>query len=623
MYSIITHLYREYRSIDSIYSPYIYTCFIAVILVLLVLLLLVRYISKNYKMSKSNPDRLSVIVHDTKKGNVCLKNLPADEKIPFYGIVGTVASVRKISDQDLYVECKSKVQQQKLLSITDLAGISVECYIPYPITDGVVQGISDPHKLRHHPDVVKYSFISEYLVRIIFAKPVLPRTITLDDKDYIVKPYSPRITRCTKCQTLNDLKECKAKYYTCSKCSKNHPRYQCREQSFSCANCSGKHSSAFHKCPKQIDLKNKYTQRSERFNLLDINLEAYSSVSSKCSDQETNDVTPQHPNVDLKSDEFKSVEKNELNLTPKKTLESKPTDQQSENTTYNTSSNNTAKESKNHDHRCCPSFIQFILSTVKPILALSQYASQINQLAKIYKSTYQIDSEEWKVSDSDKRDAEILLGITKKSSFSRSIACSSSDTTEETILSNDNGNASNKKSKQLDTLNRQEIHATTDNLIIGDSVIRNVTLDDDKTNTQVFSVAGLSLDDCKEWCNLNEPVSTVKNVIVHVGINSCKSKAIDTNTWLEFIDYLGKRFPNAQILLSSIIPARGSRKTLSEISISSMRSACELSKVGFIDHYNMFKPKGQYRKSLYRDEVHLNTKGSAFLSDRLFSFLRD
>ena len=92
---------------------------------------------------------------------MCLKNMPPSTKMPFYGVVRSVAFVTKVTSDTLclIVECCSKYQQSELLKTTNLADISVVCTGPVPLTDGIVHDLHNTHVLQHHPGVIKYCTI--------------------------------------------------------------------------------------------------------------------------------------------------------------------------------------------------------------------------------------------------------------------------------------------------------------------------------------------------------------------------------------------------------------------------------------------------------------------------------
>ena len=567
-----------------------------------------QMLSQNRPITNSiSQNKYAVIVHDTRKGSVCLKNLPADTKVPFYGIIGSVSLVKKLSTEDLYVECVSKNQQEKLLATSDLAGISVECYEPYPVTNGIVYGLGNIHALKKHPDVVKYSPISDKTTQVIFATQTLPKSIKVDDQVYPVKPFITRIKRCTKCQKLNDhtLHHCKSTKYVCSKCSLQHPRSRCKEQRFKCANCKGNHSSAYSKCPRQEELRKYFKHRSMYFDVNEIDTDCYILQSTNEPDGVTSDL-------DLNNNHDTIFRSNSTTSITSSVIE-----------------DNTVEEHKcpssgdpDIDHNRCPSFVQFILSTVLPILNMSPYIRRESQLAKIYKTTYQID-EDWDVPESDKQSAASILGGGKNSSAPSIMSPTARPTTN---TDDRHLTLKSEKSKPLKKLEIEieNINNDIENIIIGDSLIRNLDEDQSDSKTFVVGVSGLSIDDCQEWLHSTRHMNSIKKVIMHVGINSCKSKAIVKTQWVNFLKMIIAIFPNSEIIYSAMIPARGRRQKLCNDSNFTLHEACNQLNITYIDHTVTFMPKGQFRSSLYRrkDEIHLSSKGTALLSDKLFSYLR-
>ena len=584
--------------------------------------------------------KFPVVVTDTKMGPVCLKNLPPSTKIPFYGVIGTVAYVKKLSPDSMYVECHSEAQQRQLLGTTNLAGVSVICKKPFPRTDGVVYDIENPHLLQNHPDVIRYCTVNNRITRIVFASEILPKFIELDSKQIRVKPYCPPITRCTKCQKLNHtLRSCQAKSFRCSKCSQYHKREFCTQTHFKCVNCNGDHSSAFKRCPKQEELRKVLTHRSTYYcppgkssdmtTSSDSNpsvLTPVRSVTSVLSSNGDQVVQTQYMSLQRKTKDQKAPNRNDdVNVPLVEKNQSALNDSNKSISRNNKSQRQDPDMVKDKN----PSFTQFVLSTVKPIMNLSPNTRQVNQLAQIYKATYTI-KDNIVIGEDEKSDAEGILGISTSHQmtpdpYGNSTDLSLPSTSRDTDVPNDT--KTQHQTKQQNELEKFSINSDTENIIIGDSIIRQVDEDSitsSDTGTQILGISGLTIEDCDTWLCSQSKNEKMKKVIMHVGINSCKFKPVNLLVWVTFISNIRACFPNAEIFLSGMIPALGRRSKLCRVSSSTLQEACRQCHVTYIDHYNTFMPLGSVRKSLYRrnDDIHPSNKGSALLSNTLVSYLR-
>ena len=575
-----------------------------------------------------------VIVHDTKVGIVHLKNIPASIKIPFYGVVGSVSFAKKLPSGDLYVECKSKAQQDKLLNTTDLAGIVVKCYEPTPTTDGVIHGLVNPHILKNHSKVVKYSLISNVITRVILATALLPDKIKVGNRIYKVEPYCPSIKRCTNCQILDHhyRNSCIAQT-RCSKCGQGHGRERCTSEFSKCVNCHGNHSSAFRDCPKQQELRKAFILKSRQpqfLELLENSNEDYQDEHEYA--YEFNDEgDAKLKNVSSGPDTSNDTTQNESTLSCiTNNQESSSSDQfgpdlsmpSSSTSTYSTPLNETAMPA--YDDQPRPSFLQFIITTFKPIMNISTNINIINQALDIYKSTYQI--KDVKINESEKRDAYSILGLPiNPLSCNEEPTINNKTSTSGNFSSNDNNSSfSHKISKPLKSLMSACLDSSKENLIIGDSVVRDLPRGDDISKTQVISVSGLNIDDCNMWLKNEPPQCHTKKVIFHVGINSCKNgKVSDKIDWMNLINNISRVFTNAKVMISSIVPSRGKNKFASIQSNNHMYEACKILEVEYIDNYHLFMVNGNPRVSLYADYVHLSSKGKAILSDKLLSYLNE
>ena len=506
-----------------------------------------------------------VIVEDNKSGYVYLSKLIPSIKVPFYGVVGSVKSVKRLKSGSWYVECHSQAQQEQLLATKDLAGVSVSCYLPTPTSDGVVYGLSDPLTLREHPDVIKFQITSNtntransYTTRIVFAKETLPNKLFINDREYDVFPYTTPTPRCTNCQRLTHTKHACNHPTRCSRCGEGHPRAACHAHTPKCANCLGPHSAAFHLCPsKKVH-------------------------NSNCS--ETAVI--------------------------------------SNNSHVNGSSSQAAVPSYASRLVCStiPTFIAFITIVVLPILALDRNCNILNQLIDIYKTFFNLNNAEISksVTSEVRENAESLLRATSTKSTKQQLH---DDTTTSRKHQESIQIEEKRDRKQLMTLRNIVLKKETQNVILGDSTTKGIQ-DDSRSDTETFCIPGLTLEDVQEWLKDTAQMK-LKNIVLHVGVNSCRNKCISVTMWGYFIQIVKAKFPKANVHFSSILPSRGRLKKNIDGSNSSLKIACDKEGTFFMNNRSKFVTyTGQPLIHLYaRDGIHPNKVGSDILTKNLFSVL--
>ena len=502
--------------------------------------------------SNSHP----VIIKDKKDGLVRLNKLNPSTKVPFYGITGSVKSVKKLNSVEWQVECHSKEQQQKLLTTNDLAGVSISSYIPTPRSEGIVYGLKDPLALSHHPDVIKFQVISDtrhaktYTTRIVFGKEPLPSTLFSENSEHEVFPYLPPSKRCTKCQSLSHTKRECTNAMKCSRCGQTHSRASCTAPTPKCVNCDGPHSAAYSQCPKVIG-----------------------------SNQISN---------------------NKSKLPVKKSL--------STNSSY-------AEKVKNMSYSI-PSFITFITTVVIPILTLNNTINIVNQLVKVYNDFLGLD---YRLSAEDRVSAENLLKLKVDSIQSDNVKTDNTPTVSNSATPPPTSQSSDRK--QVFKLKNFVINPESRNIIIGDSTTKGIS-DDPSVATQVLCIPGLTIGDVQAWLKSFQSLK-MDNVILHVGINSCRKTPLTVKDWSPLINQTKSKFPDANLHFSSILPASGHLKKNVDHSNTALKEACMKFKTSFVSNRSAFVTyTGQIQRQLYtRDGIHPNQTGAALLSMNLFSVL--
>eukprot|EP00745_Piridium_sociabile_P024706 TRINITY_DN39157_c0_g1_i4.p1 TRINITY_DN39157_c0_g1~~TRINITY_DN39157_c0_g1_i4.p1 ORF type:complete len:967 (+),score=138.64 TRINITY_DN39157_c0_g1_i4:654-3554(+) len=160
-------------------------------------------------------------------------------------------------------------------------------------------------------------------------------------------------------------------------------------------------------------------------------------------------------------------------------------------------------------------------------------------------------------------------------------------------------------------------------LLIGDSVLKHVNprkLSPQHELVYKVCIPGLTVNQLTDYLHTMTVPSSVKTIALHVGINSCPSGPISKDVWTDLLSVCKTLFPEASVVASSIIPARG-RHNLNNAIIPSNRnlsSVCKTLGVTFIDNQMTFTAKsGAPRLALYQDLTHPSAQGTARLAVNL------
>jgi hypothetical protein len=229
--------------------------------------------------SKSKPTFCAypVVVEDTlQTTSVCLKSVKWKLPDILHLAVGSVISIKQLSPTKVLVGCTDAHQQMRLVSLTSLGGIKVSNHVPVASTVGVISGIPleiSPEEVMRRIEFVRDSDdrIKQIPVRDVtrlknrdgspslafrftFECTTLPSIVQINKTEFFVKPYSPAVLRCFKCQRLGHVaKSCPMKSSVCSTCGvAGHAANVCKSNKRYCVNCkSDSHSSAYGGCCKQ------------------------------------------------------------------------------------------------------------------------------------------------------------------------------------------------------------------------------------------------------------------------------------------------------------------------------------------------------------------------------------
>ena len=152
-------------------------------------------------------------------------------------------------------------------------------------------------------------------------------------------------------------------------------------------------------------------------------------------------------------------------------------------------------------------------------------------------------------------------------------------------------------------------------VLIGDSVTRYINpkrLTPRSERCFKLCVPGMTVDDLHAWLEAQPVSSNISNVIIHVGVNSCRAGPIPKEMWVVIIASCKYVFPKAVVTLSSVLPAKGRHHFNNSIipSNNNLRSACNETDAMLIDNSPVFASN----KSLYTDNIHPNARGTAKLA---------
>ena len=153
--------------------------------------------------------------------------------------VGTVRSIRPISESKTIVGCDSSLQQSRLVKRLKIGQVEVKCTIPEPTVQGVVWGI--PRNVQMDEFMKRIEWVSDNgghthskvkvkgasrltfkdgtasrAIRVTFVAQKLPLLMKINKQEYSVRPYVAEVLRCYRCHRYGHTKQpCKAKQEVC------------------------------------------------------------------------------------------------------------------------------------------------------------------------------------------------------------------------------------------------------------------------------------------------------------------------------------------------------------------------------------------------------------------------
>ena len=154
------------------------------------------------------------------------------------------------------------------------------------------------------------------------------------------------------------------------------------------------------------------------------------------------------------------------------------------------------------------------------------------------------------------------------------------------------------------------------NVLIGDSVARPIKPDlvFPGGQSQNLSVSGLAIDDVNHWLANIPRTREVRRAVIHIGVNTCKFAVVSESMWRQLIRKLKHVFPEAAVLVSSIVPPMGRPRKTVQVSNAALLAVCNREKVSVVNHTDAFTARsGEPRKHLYRDQFHPSDGGTSRL----------
>ena len=169
-------------------------------------------------------------------------------------------------------------------------------------------------------------------------------------------------------------------------------------------------------------------------------------------------------------------------------------------------------------------------------------------------------------------------------------------------------------------LAKHRVIPNTQRIIIGDSVMThidpNVVYDSDRANQSIV-ISGMKLADLKQWLKNVPQQHQIRQIVIHIGINTCKEgKEISREVWCNLIAQIKRVFNAAEVFMSTIIPPSKIRVQadllhLVNRSNENLGRACKTENVYLVDNNQLFTTsKGLPRKAMYYDTIHPSPKGT-------------
>lgn len=171
-------------------------------------------------------------------------------------------------------------------------------------------------------------------------------------------------------------------------------------------------------------------------------------------------------------------------------------------------------------------------------------------------------------------------------------------------------------------LAQKTVEPESKNILLGDSVIKLISkpelLFSHSSCCQTICVPGLTVEDVIHWLRDIPTSPHIRQLTIHIGINSCFKNVVTKYMWLELLTLLRKCFPQAKLFLSTIIPPVSRQSSLAKtVSVSNLHllDLCHSEGISYIDNTNTFTTSnGLPKKALYHDDVHPSRLGTARLA---------
>lgn len=247
--------------------------------------------SKQQTNEKAVFCQFPVIITDKKEtSHSCLSGIYFRMANTLKDKIGSVLTVKKLSNEKVLIGCVDQKQQQKLLNTTIIGGITVICSIPSPTVTGVIYGVPTDiteeeikEEISHvfdrdgnRSESIKITSVQRMrlksgapsrAVRLSFDTFSLPSKVILNHIELSISPFIPGIKQCYYCYRLHHKNsQCKAKMKSCSKCYMPHSGKEedCSKEP-KCINCNGDHSPFFEGCLARKTSKTAHALRCKEY----------------------------------------------------------------------------------------------------------------------------------------------------------------------------------------------------------------------------------------------------------------------------------------------------------------------------------------------------------------------
>ena len=165
---------------------------------------------------------------------------------------------------------------------------------------------------------------------------------------------------------------------------------------------------------------------------------------------------------------------------------------------------------------------------------------------------------------------------------------------------------------------------TRKHLILGDSTLKGLHPDimakDLYEQVSLIALPGANFQKIRDVISSRSRDTNFTTITIHCGvIDSVSNVRLSESCMLEIVGCIRRKFPNAMIRFSSIVPpCRGQGRYLAGINNQFLQSFCKNRNYCFINNTPFFNAKsGAPKQRLYSDNIHLTKIGSSILAKNI------